>query len=145
MILFTGFVGWRVSLRLKHMRDSGEASASWMWVIWGIFVYCSWGYCALKSGTTCNADAVTADDGHSDDSLSSSRGPRSFAGKSGQCVTLSICKGTFTSSAQDATGCESFPHAIKCCTRSDDQFATADDGHSDDEVHASCTTTSAYT
>ena len=40
MTLFTGFVRWRVSLRLKHMRDGGEASGLSARAIEVMFAYC---------------------------------------------------------------------------------------------------------
>ena len=49
-ILFTGFVGWRVCLRLQHMKDGGQASVSSMVLIGGIFVYCCAAFAVRGAG-----------------------------------------------------------------------------------------------
>ena len=50
MIPFTGFVGWRVCLLLKHMKDGGQASVSSMVTIGGIFVYCCAAFAVRGAG-----------------------------------------------------------------------------------------------
>ena len=50
MTLFTGFVGWRVSLRLKHMRDNGEASGLSTRAIEVMFAYCCAAFAVRAAG-----------------------------------------------------------------------------------------------
>ena len=50
MIPFTGFVGWRVCLRLKHMKDGCQVSVSSMVMIGGIFVYCCAAFAVRGAG-----------------------------------------------------------------------------------------------
>ena len=50
MIPFTGLVGWRVCLRLKHMTDGGQASVSSTVTIGGIFVYCCAAFAVRGAG-----------------------------------------------------------------------------------------------
>ena len=50
MYVLTSFVGWRVSLRLKHMRDSGAVSLSSIRITEYIFLYCCAAFAVRAAG-----------------------------------------------------------------------------------------------